>query len=624
MDFKNIVDAGISDQNPDFLNQKIGLSNRIALLNLVLVAIPFMVISQIYVPSLVYIPAMGAAFCGLAILLTHLHMYRIGRLLVAVSPLLLAGLFNAHLSGESTHTQFSLIMLSFSILPFVVYDLRERWSLAGSATINALLFLLSPWANTYFSTDFDSTSLLSGWMGYLILGLPIAVVFAIVLLMAWQNFRSDQKSRSLLEENQRQTLEVKASQEELEKNLAEIKETQEQENQRNWITQGLGNINNLVRKNEDITLLPDQVLQEIVKYQKANQGVLYILNEDEDDAYLELSAAYAYGRKKHMEGRVYPGQGLAGQCFLEKETLLLKEIPENYIKITSGLGASLPRCIIIVPLIVNEKVEGVLEVASFEEFKPHVQEYMQRVAETLASVFQMNKINLRTQRLLAESQEMTEQLRSQEEEMRQNMEELQATQEAMNRKNEEMQEMLHQAEKQKEELSEANQQMAAQEEELRQNMEEMQAQADEMNRQYEATQALSRELSAREEVLNATTIISEADVYGTIIFANDKLCEVSKYSREELIGKPHSIFRQPEMPKELFKLLWDTIQAGKLFRGIVKNRAKDGTPYWVDASIAPVLDENGKPVKYIGIRYVIEDHTIAQRLFDEQAKRMGW
>ena len=117
------------------------------------------------------------------------------------------------------------------------------------------------------------------------------------------------------------------------------------------------------------------------------------------------------------------------------------------------------------------------------------------------------------------------------------------------------------------------------------------------------------ELRVRAEITNLTSIVSESDLKGDILNVNEKFIEVSKYSREELIGKPHNTTRHPDMPKEVFKELWSTIGRGKPFRGIIKNRAKDGTPYYVDAVIAPVLGENGKPRKYIGVRY---DITVAE------------
>ena len=76
---------------------------------------------------------------------------------------------------------------------------------------------------------------------------------------------------------------------------------------------------------------------------------------------------------------------------------------------------------------------------------------------------------------------------------------------------------------------------------------------------------------------------------------------MAQYTREELIGSNQNIVRHPDMPKELFKELWSTIGKGQIFRGIVKNKKKDGSPYYVDAVFAPVLGANGKPVKYIGV-----------------------
>jgi methyl-accepting chemotaxis protein len=114
-----------------------------------------------------------------------------------------------------------------------------------------------------------------------------------------------------------------------------------------------------------------------------------------------------------------------------------------------------------------------------------------------------------------------------------------------------------------------------------------------------------KELRVRAEITNLTSIVSEADLKGDIVTVNDKFTEISKYTRDELIGQPHNVTRHPDMPKAVFKEVWSTIGRGNTFRGVIKNRAKDGTPYYVDAVIAPVLGESGKPMKYIGVRYDI-------------------
>ncbi len=127
-----------------------------------------------------------------------------------------------------------------------------------------------------------------------------------------------------------------------------------------------------------------------------------------------------------------------------------------------------------------------------------------------------------------------------------------------------------------------------------------------------AFEQLRRELDIRMAQVNVACIVSEADLKGNITFVNDTLCEVTQYTREECIGQPHNMFRHPDTPKELFRELWTTIRAGKIFRGIIKNRKKDGSPYWVDALIAPVTDASGKPIKYIGVRYNITEQVLKE------------
>lgn len=125
--------------------------------------------------------------------------------------------------------------------------------------------------------------------------------------------------------------------------------------------------------------------------------------------------------------------------------------------------------------------------------------------------------------------------------------------------------------------------------------------------------ALQREIDTKTKILNEACLISETDLKGNITSVNKKFCEVAKYSEYELIGKPHNIVRHPDMPADAFKAMWATIGRGQLFRAVVKNKAKDGTPYWVDALIAPVMGDNNKPSKYIGIRYDISESILKEQ-----------
>lgn len=108
---------------------------------------------------------------------------------------------------------------------------------------------------------------------------------------------------------------------------------------------------------------------------------------------------------------------------------------------------------------------------------------------------------------------------------------------------------------------------------------------------------MSREIDVSKDII----IVSETDKRGVIIFANDDFCKIAGYSQEELIGKPHNIVRHEDMPKVAFKGLWDTIQSGKIWKGIVKNKTKNGDYYWVNATAYPSKTSNGE-LRYISVR----------------------
>ncbi|MGB3589012.1 MAG: GAF domain-containing protein [Tunicatimonas sp.] len=225
----------------------------------------------------------------------------------------------------------------------------------------------------------------------------------------------------------------------MEEKLKQIKQTDEQ---RLWSTEGEGKIAEIARTFQtDLLALGDRLLAYIIKYVEANQGGLFIINDDNvDNQYLEMVACYAYNKKKHEEKTIKPGQGLIGQAFIEQKTVRLSNIPSEYVRITSGLGETTPSHLVIVPLKFNEQVLGVLEIAAFHELSDFKIKFLEQVGEIIASSISVVRTSQQTKLLLEESKQQTEEMKAQEEEMRQNMEELQATQEQQQRLQQELQE----------------------------------------------------------------------------------------------------------------------------------------------------------------------------------------
>jgi HAMP domain-containing protein len=204
---------------------------------------------------------------------------------------------------------------------------------------------------------------------------------------------------------------------------------------RDWSTEGLALVVDVLRKNTtDTEALAHALVKQLVNYMGVNQGALFLKREDASGDYLELIAAYAYTRRKFLSKRVNFGEGLVGQCVLERRTVHMTQVPKDYMTITSGLGDAPPQTVLIVPLIHNDVVYGVVEMAAFKMLKAHEIAFVEKVAESIASTISTVEVNERTKRLLEQSQQMSEDLKAQEEELRQNQEELQATQEQMRRR----------------------------------------------------------------------------------------------------------------------------------------------------------------------------------------------
>jgi len=325
-------------------------------------------------------------------------------------------------------------------------------------------------------------------------------------------------------------------------NLARVAED---DKKRNWTTEGLAKFGEILRdNNSDVQKLTDEIIGNLVKYLKANQGALYIIDDttDGEDQTMSMASCYAWNKKKFVDQKVHIGEGLAGQAWQEGDIIYITDVPQSYIKITSGLGDANPNAVLIVPLKVNEQIFGVVELASFGSVKDFEIEFVKRIAESIASTISSVKVNARTQRLLSESQQMTEEMRAQEEEMRQNMEELQATQEEMQRG--------------------------------------------------------QLESSAAMDVMNNSTCMADYDSEGNIVSANSNYLKLFGYSLDEVKGEHHKIFAlRDDRNSEVYRKFWKDLSAGRTQKGEFKRLTKFGKEIWVYGQYNPILNKDGNVVK---------------------------
>lgn len=193
-----------------------------------------------------------------------------------------------------------------------------------------------------------------------------------------------------------------------------------EEKKHTWAVDGMTKLVEVIQGDKlSFSEISNKVIALLIGYMGANQGGIFMLNTtNPQDTYLEMVACYAYNRKRFVERKISVkdkrAEGLIGQAFIEKRAIYLTEIPNNYTHITSGLGEATPRSLLIVPLKLNEQAIGVIELASFKEYQKYEIEFVEKLAETIASTIITTQSSEQTQRLLHESQIKSEALQDRE------------------------------------------------------------------------------------------------------------------------------------------------------------------------------------------------------------------
>lgn len=492
-----------------------------------------------------------------------------------------------------------------------------------------------------------------------------------------------------------------------------LKQVAEEDAKRNWMIEGEALFSEYIRQSDTIESLSEQIINHLPKSLDAHQGAFFVFDHESND--ISLAASYAYSEtQKNRKFKL--GEGFIGQSIKTKDFILIKEVPDNYILLTSGLGEAKPKALMVIPLIYNQQVHGAIEIATLNHFEDFHIQFARRLSEIVGAALANLKSKTKTLKLLQESQRLSEELQRKQKELIeknqlmlqtqekliQSQQELSAQIAALNnsaivseaqpngvitfvnpqflntsgfRKDEllgntyqilnsnhhsktffknlwdtilegnvwkgqiknrakdnsffwvdtvitpvkdsqgnllkfiTVQFDITQQKSQEEQIRIALEESMAQEEELRQNAEELEAQQEEMKR----TQI---ELTGQINALNNAGIVSEADLQGRIFNVNDTFLKITKYSRDQIIGQNHRLLKSGHQPDDIFENLWKTITQGFVWRGELKNRAKDGSYYWVSLTITPVLGMDYKPIKYIGVAFDIT----AQKQQEEQIR----
>ncbi len=353
----------------------------------------------------------------------------------------------------------------------------------------------------------------------------------------------------------------------LSKAQKEENERRKEDKIREWTNSGIAKFSDILRQAaKDINELSTVIIKELVNYLNSNQGGFFVLNEEnKDNRFLELTASYAYSKERKKKKIFQLGEGLIGTCAVEKATIYMTEIPEDYISITSGLGGANPRSLLIAPLKHEDNVLGVLEIASFNKFEKYQIEFVEKIAESIASTLSITKINERTAKLLEISKIEAEQRSLKEEELRQNLEELQATQERAAYRESELHNLI--------------------------------------------------------AIINKVSYIIELDIDGNIVSVPESFLENYKLENSQLLGHHFSEFDFNENSILKQDDFWQKLIKGQEIQHQRKFLFQDQI-IWFNDYIIPFIDSKGQVIKFVCLSFDITSKVVENEKLQEITKEL--
>ncbi|MBD2355797.1 response regulator [Tolypothrix sp. FACHB-123] len=294
--------------------------------------------------------------------------------------------------------------------------------------------------------------------------------------------------------------------------IVNLQKTQQKNEEENWLKSNLAELSNTLQGRRNLVTITELILSKLAPLVGAQHGVIYLMETRENQPILKLFSSYAYRERKNLANQFRLGEGLVGQCALEKQRILLTQVPHDYIRISSGLGEAPPLNIVVLPVLFENQVNAVIELASLQAFKELHLTFLEQVSEAIGVALNAINADMLTQELLQQSQELTEELKTQQAELTNSNQLLQ---------------------KQAEDLEESQRLLQQQQEELKQSNEELQTLNEELEEKAELLAVQKREVEVKNQAIEQARLSLEEQA--------KELTLSSKYKSEFLANMSHEL-----------------------------------------------------------------------------------
>ncbi len=276
--------------------------------------------------------------------------------------------------------------------------------------------------------------------------------------------------------------------------IANLRQTNIRNDEQNWLKSNVARFSQMLQGQRSLETIARIILSDLAPLVGAQQGLFYLMDWEDEPPMLKLLSSYAYQERKHVSNRFRLGEGLVGQCALEKQKIILTDVPSDYIRISSGLGEAPPLNIIVLPVLFQDQVIAVIELASFQRFNEIHLTFLDQVSETIGVVLNAIAADIRTQKLLQESQELAQELQLQQQE-------LQQTNELLEEQAKDLQASEEQLRKQQQELQESNEELYQLNAELEEKAEQLSTKNAEVERKNQEVEQARQALEEKAEQL---------------------------------------------------------------------------------------------------------------------------